>query len=87
MTAIANPVLPIEAFQASELLHRKELQKKDMEIIRLRDQVLGLGGVPVTASGEEFLEMYRKCTAVIRAAHECLVNLGSSKELLEDAWV
>jgi len=72
------------ALEAAELNHRRMEAARAAEIVALRRQVLELGGVPVVRSTEEWEEMFRSAARVLRVAQEALLDLGSSKEMLQE---
>lgn len=63
---------------------REERAKMQMEIIALRQQVIDLGGEPVSRTGEDWLGLYRACSHVIHAASMLTAELGTSAELLKE---
>lgn len=79
-------LIPSASLEWVEHRHRQELAKLGMEIAVLRQQLLDAGLEPKTKTGQEWLDMFRSCSKVMRIAHDALANLGSSKELLQDSW-
>lgn len=75
-----------EMVLALEKLHAIETAKLHMQIIRYRLLLEENGITPPDDHGEDLLEMWRSCRNVIRAAHECVAQLGTSKEMLSEAW-
>lgn len=84
---IAEPVMvPVEAWQAREIEHRMEMAKLTMQLVRYRQALLAAGVVPPDDDGADLLEMWLVCRKVVEAASECVAMLGTSKELLAEAW-
>lgn len=79
--------VPVEALIALQAEHQLEIAKLMVRLLRYR-ALLEEHGITAPESGEaELLEMWRRCRAVVKAAHECVAMLGPGKELLEDSWV
>ena len=78
-----NMLVPAEMLEAKDLEHRLELAKAHMLIACYRDVLEEHGIAPPDPTGEELLQMWRNCSAVISSASEFVASLGSSKELLQ----
>jgi hypothetical protein len=74
-------VIPIEAvaFEA-----RRDRAALAMENAALCRQLRAAGLEPVTKSSDEWVELYERCMAVVRAASDLVAHLGTSKEMLDD---
>lgn len=59
-----------------------EIAKLKMQLVKYRQALLDNGIEPPDAESKDLLEMWEVCRRVIGAAHECIANLGTSKELL-----
>lgn len=59
-----------------------EIAKMRMQLLRYRQALLDAGLEPPDAEGQDLLDMWNACKAVIGAAHDCVAQLGTSKELL-----
>lgn len=59
-----------------------EIAKLKMQLVVYRDALLAAGIEPPDMEGEDLLAMWKVCSRVIDAAHECVGNLGTSKELI-----
>jgi hypothetical protein len=79
-------MVPLESLHWLERRMRDDRAALAMENALLAQQVRDLGGEPVSKRADEWLEMYRSCAKVMRAAHEAVALLGTSKELLADKW-
>ena len=77
-----NMLVPAEMMEAKELEHRVELAKAHMLLVCYRDVLEQNGIAPPDPTGEELLQMWRDCSAVISSASEFVERLGTSKELL-----
>jgi hypothetical protein len=78
---------------AQAALHMAVQQGYDNEIAKLKMQLVNYRAFieqhdlePPDLEGEDLLRMWHNCEAVIRAAHVCIADLGTSKELLSDRW-
>ena len=78
-----NMLIPAEILEAKELEHRVELAKAHMLLVCYRDVLEEHGIAPPDPTGEELLQMWRDCSAVISSASEFVQSLGTSKELLQ----
>jgi hypothetical protein len=67
---------------AKELEHRAELGKLRMQLALYRETLEAHGIAPPDRDGDELLQMWRDCSAVISSASEFAAHLSSSKELL-----
>lgn len=76
-------LVPLETLEAKDLEHRVELAKAHMLLMRYREALLEAGIEPPDHSGEELLQMWRDCAAVISTASEFVTTLGTRKELLQ----
>ena len=75
-------LVPSELLEAKDLEHRLELAKAHMLLVCYREVMEEHGIAPPDPTGEELLQMWRDCSAVISSASEFVEKLGSSKELL-----
>ena len=66
--------------------HRFELNIEAMKLVRYRQLLEEHGIEPPDNEGQEFLQMWRDAQAVISTASEFVHKLGTSRELLSDAW-
>lgn len=57
-----------------------------MQVVLYREALERAGIEPPDDTGKDLLKMWRDARAVIRAAQECVANLGTSKELLSETW-
>jgi hypothetical protein len=71
---------------AVALAYQDEIAKLKMQLVTYRYALERAGVEPPDMEGADLLQMWRDCRAVIRAAQECVANLGTSKELLSDRW-
>jgi hypothetical protein len=78
--------LTAPALAAVSLAYGDEIAKLKMQLITYRRALEDAGIEPPDAEGADLLQMWRDCRAVIVAAHECVANLGTSKEMLSDRW-
>ncbi len=60
----------------------REIEKLAMELVVYRKALIDAGIEPPNLSGADLLEMWEACRQVINAAHGCIAQLGTSKELL-----
>jgi hypothetical protein len=77
-----NTLVPAEMMEAKELEHRVDLAKAHMLLVCYRAILEKHGIKPPDPTGEELLQMWRDCSAVISSASEFVERLGTSKELL-----
>lgn len=75
---------PLEA--AVALTYLDEIAKLKMQLVLYREALERSGIEPPDDSGKDLLQMWRDAREVIRAAQECVANLGTSKELLSETW-
>jgi len=84
MTAM---LVPAELLDAKEHEHRLELAKAHMQLVRYRALLEENGIEPPDLSGDDLLQMWRDCSAVISTASDFVARLGTSKELIsETLW-
>jgi hypothetical protein len=62
--------------------HRVELAKLRMQLVLYRQALIDAGVDPPDRDGEELMEMWRDCRAVITTASHFTAQLRSAKELL-----
>lgn len=72
-----------ELLEAMELQHRAEINKLAMKVALYRRLLEEHGIEPPDASGEDLLDMWRRCMGIVAHTHDFVHRLGSSKELLE----
>lgn len=60
----------------------QEIAKLKMQVLRYREALVDAGIEPPDAEGKDLLDMWNACKAVVGAAHDCVAQLGTSKELL-----
>jgi hypothetical protein len=72
-----------EILEAQAIQHRGEIAKLTMKVIQYRLLLEQHGIEAPDQTGEELLAMWRDCRNVIHAAHTCVANLGTSKEMLQ----
>lgn len=75
--------LPDEVFEAEKLIHSEEMAKLAMQLVVYRDTLEQHGIEPPDKNGAELLQMWRDCRHVIDTAHKFVMNLGTSKEMLQ----
>ena len=80
----ARALVPVELLEARVEEYRLELAKRDMVIVRYRQALEAAGVEPPDLEGEDLLQLWRDCRAVISTASEFVTRLGTSKELLAD---
>ena len=81
--------LETAAAEAVHLAYRQEISKMQMQLVRYRRALLDAGIEPPDNTGEELMEMYRDCAAVISTASHFVGSLRSAHELLrkgEGQW-
>ena len=75
-------LVPAEMLEAKEIEHRLELAKAHMLLVCYR-QIMEEHGIEAPdPTGEELLQMWRDCSAVITTASDFVERLGTRKELL-----
>lgn len=73
---LEDAVLPLH------VSYGQEIAKLKMQLLRYRLALAEAGIEPPDMEGEDLMQMWESCRAVIAAAHGCLAQLGTSKELL-----
>ena len=71
-------LVPADMLEAKELEHRVELAKAQMLLVRYREVMEEHGIEPPDMTGEELLQMWRDCSAVISTASDFVAKLGTS---------
>jgi hypothetical protein len=80
-------MIPETLLEAREMEHRLECARLQMQILVYREALLQAGVTPPDKEGQELLEMWQDCRAVISTANEFVAKLGSAKELLKgEGW-
>ena len=62
--------------------HRAEIARLSMELAAYRALLEHHGITPPSATGAEWLALYRECCLVVDAAHDFVASLGTSAELI-----
>ena len=71
----------LEAVEREAKRNRAALAMENAALCR---QLRAAGIEPVSRSSDEWVALYERCMAVVRAASELVAYLGTSKEMLED---
>ena len=73
---LEDAVLPLH------VAYGQEIAKLKMQLLLYREALQANGIEPPDGDGEDLMRMWESCKAVISAAHGCIAELGTSKELL-----
>lgn len=72
----------VAAVEAVHATYRETMARMQMQLIVYRQTLIDHGIEPPDNTGEELMEMYHDCRAVITTASEFVGRLRSAKELL-----
>ncbi len=76
--------VPVELLEARVDEYRREIAKREMQLVRYRLLLEEHGITPPDDDGEDLLTMWRECQHVISTASQFVMRLGGEKELLVD---
>jgi hypothetical protein len=81
-----TPLHHSAAVEAVRQTYADEIAKLKMQLLSYRAFIELHDLEPPDAEAEDLLRMWRNCEAVIRAAQNCIADMGTSAELLKGTW-